>query len=223
MGSKGNHLEVQAAAAIQQDTAIDPNDVDQTLSRELANLSVQGREAIMEEVHGVRCLAVEETPELLHSSLRRLSEELNLIVVKPAFNRCQELARTSPRTSYVNSPEFRLRFLRCDLFDTKKAAIRLVNYLDTLMLLFDGKEELLMRPIRLSDFSKTEMAVMKVGNFQLLPYRDRSGRRVLTLHINLSLALEFVMTVSRFCVLHERKYPLSVRMRISLVGINSQV
>jgi len=195
MGSKGNDLDVHAAAVVQNDSTIDPNDVDQILSRELANLSVQGREAIMEEVHGVRCLAVEETLELLRSSLRRLSEELNLIVVKPAFNRCQELARTQfPKTSHVNSPEFRLRFLRADFFDAKKAAMRLVTHLEIMMELFDGKEELLMRQIRLSDFSRTEMAILKTGNFQLLPYRDRSGRRVLTLHINLSLALEFMMT-----------------------------
>jgi len=171
---------------------IDPNDVDQLLSRELANLDVEGREAILEEVHGVRCITPEETPLLLETSLARFNEELESIHIKPAFNRSQELS--NPRVpSYVNTDEFRLRFLRCEIFDAKRASARMCRFLDTLMDVFDGKEELLLRPPRLSDFSKTEYAILKSGSFQLLPYRDRSGRRILTMAMDMSLA-NFRMT-----------------------------
>mmetsp|Transcript_20998 Transcript_20998/g.43231 ORF Transcript_20998/g.43231 Transcript_20998/m.43231 type:complete len:475 (+) Transcript_20998:260-1684(+) len=195
MGSRRMDLDEEGGQVgqVPDHNTIDPNDVDQLLSRELASLDVQGREAILEEVHGVRCITPEETPLLLETSLARFNEELESIHMKPAFDRSQELA--SPRVpSYVNTDEFRLRFLRCELFDAKKASARMCRFLDTLMELFDGKEELLLRPPRILDFSKTECAVLKSGNLQLLPYRDRSGRRILTVAIDLSLALDFVMT-----------------------------
>lgn len=176
-----------AAAA----SSIDPNEIDQMLTKELHNLTVQDRESINEEVHGVQCLAPTENPGMLQSSLKSLSTELDSIREKPAFNRSQELG-----TTYVNTADFRLRFLRAELFDVKKAATRLVNFLEFLMELFDGKEELLVRPFRVTDFAKNEMAILKAGNFQLLPYRDRSGRRVLSIVMNLSLAINFKLSVS---------------------------
>jgi hypothetical protein len=174
---------------------IDPNEIDQILSRELSNLNVRDRESISEEVHGVRCIALPETAEMLTESLTRLTEELDAIHIKPSFDRSQELGHDASGT-YVNTKDFRLRFLRCELFDAKKAAIRLVSFLDLLMDIFDGNEELLLRPMRLLDFMPHELAILKAGNFQLLPYRDRSGRRILTVILNLSLALEFRMSVS---------------------------
>ena len=55
----------------------DPRDVDTLLSNELMRLSISDRNAIQEEIHGVRCLAPEETPELLQSSLCQLALELD--------------------------------------------------------------------------------------------------------------------------------------------------
>jgi len=169
---------------------IDPNEIDQILSRELNNLDVRDRESISEEVHGVRCVALPETAEMLTESLSRLSEELDAIYVKPAFDRSQKLGHDASGT-YVNTKDFRLRFLRCELFDAKKAAIRLVSFLDFLMDIFEGNEELLLRPMRLLDFTPHELAILKAGNFQLLPYRDRSGRRILTVILNITLAFDF--------------------------------
>jgi len=93
----------------------------------------------------------------------------------------------------VNTAEFRLKFLRCELFDAKKAAARLVSFLDFLMDVFDDKEDLLLRPMRMSDFDKNEYIILKTGNFQLLPFRDRSGRRIVTIS-DLSLSLDFEKT-----------------------------
>jgi len=196
---------------------IDPCEVDQILSRELQNLDVQDRESINEEVHGVRCLAPTETIEMLNASLMKLSQELDLISDKPAYERSQQLGLANTRNNnnnagagaalhggggtYVNTVNFRLKFLRCELFDAKKAAARLVTFLDLIWYLF-GKEELLLRPLRITDLDKKEMAILKTGNFQLLPYRDRSGRRVFTVVSDLSLHHDFQMTVCKvlFCV-----------------------
>ena len=189
------------AAAARAQLVLDPDEVENHLSSAFYNLNVQGREEINEEVHGVRCMAPEENPEMIKESLVQLSDELDSIRVKPAFDRCQELLDERRHQgfrgrSYVNSDEFRLRFLRADLFDPKKAARRLVMYLDFLMNLWNGKEELLLRQVRLSDLDKREHAILRVGNFQLLPYRDRSGRRIMVIIVNLAVAFEFRATVS---------------------------
>ncbi len=153
---------------------MDPEDVDNLLSDELMQLSIRDRTAIQEEIHGVNCLATDETPSFLRSSLLRLATELDQNLpeqIAQAYRRSQELPNT-----YVNTHAFRLRFLRCELFDTRKAAIRMANFLN-LLLDYYG-EYALERPIRLSDMSKEELKYMRKGRYQYLPFRDRSGRRI---------------------------------------------
>jgi hypothetical protein len=201
-GESRNETAGAAAAAVEADTtaaaiaSIDPNEIDQILSRELSKLDVQDRESISEEIHGVRCLAIPETPELLATSLSKLSEELDQISSKTAFDKSQVIATRT--TTYVNTPDFRLRFLRAELFDAKKAAVRMVNFLELVMEIFEGREELLQRPLKLSDLKKHELAILHAGNFQLLPFRDRSGRRIFTAVMNLGIAVDFRLSVSSF-------------------------
>jgi hypothetical protein len=79
---------------------------------------------------------------------------------------------------YVNTNEFRLMYLRCDFFNVQKAALRIVQALD--FLLENYGEYALKRKIQLSDFtSDQELAVLKKGMIQLLPSRDRGGRRII--------------------------------------------
>jgi len=83
-----------------------------------------------------------------------------------------------PRNNYaIDDEDFRLRFLRVELFDFKKAALRFVNYFEFVHEFF-GFEIASKRQVRLSDFSKEELRFFKKGSFQLLPFRDRRGRRV---------------------------------------------
>ena len=152
----------------------DPRDVDDLLSKELLNLSMQDRNAINEEIHGVHCLAVEETPELLNNLLRNLAFVLDN-VLSEAETRAYRQSQKLPYT-YVNTVEFRLRFLRCEVFDAKKAAKRMAFFLNTVQDLFG--DFALERPIRLSDFNKEEQTFMRKGHYQWLPFRDRSGRRI---------------------------------------------
>mmetsp|Transcript_24629 Transcript_24629/g.57814 ORF Transcript_24629/g.57814 Transcript_24629/m.57814 type:complete len:502 (-) Transcript_24629:469-1974(-) len=152
----------------------DPRDVDDIMSKELMNLSMQDRNAINEEIHGVNCLAVEETQELLRNLLHDLAVVLDN-VLPPAETRAYRRSQKIPH-SYVNTIDFRLRFLRCEVFDAKKAARRMAFYLNTVQDFFG--DFALERPIRLSDFNKEEQTFMRKGFMQLLPYRDRSGRRI---------------------------------------------
>ena len=161
--------------------------MDDLLSKELLQLSFQDRNAIQDEIHGVQTLAPEETPDMIKAALDNLSIEISMISdsQKVAYNRSQEISSsstsstatsTSSSTSYINSPDFRLRFLRCDLFNAKKAALRIVNFVDLILEIFG--DFALHRPIQMTDFNRDELQVFRIGLQQLLPYRDRSGRRI---------------------------------------------
>ena len=56
---------------------VSPKEVENLLSAELMRLSLRDRNAIQEEIHGVNCLASQETTQLLESSLRQLATELD--------------------------------------------------------------------------------------------------------------------------------------------------
>lgn len=156
--------------------AVDTHAVDELLSRQLNQLSFQDRQLISEEIHGVLCLCPEETPAMLFDCLQRLSIEIDKIKVKVAYDKSQELFADA---TYVNTDDFRLKFLRAELFDPKRAAIRLVKCLD-LLLEYYG-EDALRRPIMLSDLGKEAMEAARAGNHQILPFRDRSGRKVVAI------------------------------------------
>jgi len=102
-------------------------EADTKLRNDPFELSFQDRTSIDEEIHGVHSAALEETSELLESSIIRFAQELRMIPNKTAYDKSQRLF---PNDTYVNTIDFRMRFLRCELFDAKKAAIRMVNFLD---------------------------------------------------------------------------------------------
>lgn len=151
--------------------------VNQRLSMSLMRLKVQDRNEIGEEIHGVRSLARDETPELLAGSLHKMNVEVERIVSSPRNDKhAFETAQCLPKT-FVNDRDFRLTFLRCELFDPIKAADRMITYTDYLLHLFGRRA--LMEPLNTSFFDDKEAAALREGNIQLLPFRDRSGRRVL--------------------------------------------
>ena len=153
---------------------IDPRVTDSLLSKELMRLSFKDRNNISEEVHGVRSLEVEENAYIRKDGLLKLQKELELL--PPSEKNAFEKSQTLPVT-YVNDPDFRLRFLRAELFDEKVAARRMASYLDLIHELFGI--EVLKRPLSATDFkSKEDKSCVRSGLVQLLPYRDRSGRRV---------------------------------------------
>jgi hypothetical protein len=76
----------------------------------------------------------------------------------------------------VNEPGFRLRFLRTENFNAKKAAIRLMKFMNLMLEVFGAFA--LFRPIVLTDFKRNEVKILQTGWLQILPFRDRSGRKV---------------------------------------------
>lgn len=179
--------------------------VDLDVSRELLKLSLNDRNAMEEEIHGVRCLAVEETPEIVARGLRDFDAELAVAV---AAERSKNSSRSSAESSngvralrnivtgggaaprsggrtaptspycYVNDPKVRLRFLRFEYFVVEKAVQRFVLFLKFCHELFG--DCIADHPPRIQDFIQTEQeksALINARN-QFLEIRDRSGRRV---------------------------------------------
>ncbi len=170
------------------------------ISKELLELSYNDRNAINEEIHGVRCLAVKETPELMRASLGAFQSQIDSMPAskKEIYNEIvrlkqQEMAEMAqnpmapwrvPPTldkasscSFAEDEKFRLRFLRCELFNVQKAVLRFLRYLTTSYEFFGTVA--LSRLVRISDLSKSESRYLRQGCSQVLPYRDRAGRCVL--------------------------------------------
>jgi hypothetical protein len=149
-------------------------DVDLALAKELHRLSVQDRNKVQEEVHGVHFAVQDETPQMIETSLQQLQVEIRKIRSKPAYDHAMRSNHVC--TTYIQSPGFQLRFLRAVLYNVEQAAYRYTRYLD-LMYEFFG-EVGLQRPLRFSDLSRVEKDCLKEGRRQILPSRDRSGRLV---------------------------------------------
>ncbi len=165
------------------------DNVGNILSKELLELSFKDRNDIQEEIHGVHCIAPKETPEFIDRSLSELalaleSEDFLPTHPKRAYRRSIEIqeglkTETGNKSLYIHEDDFRLRFLRFELFDINKAARRIMIVLDLLVQFFG--EYALERPIRLNDFSEEEIEYIKRGYIQFMPFRDRSGRRILSI------------------------------------------
>lgn len=150
----------------------DHSSADALLAYELNQLSVNERNIINEEIHGIRHQCQNETPELLRDSLEQLAAELVCLPSKKAY----EASQAFPEC-YINTDDFRLIFLRCEFFDAHKAAVRMTKYLDLIHWVFG--EEVLQRDICISDFDEQALRLLRTGQFQVLPGMDRTGRRVI--------------------------------------------
>jgi hypothetical protein len=164
--SRSDHEEEIAALIVKRT----PEALDDILSRELQQLSFVTRSEINEEVHGVRCLAPEETPELWRESLERLKSELEQLK-SSGIARAYAQACDIP-DSYIHKSKFQLKFLRAELFNSKKAAVRITTFLELYMEFFGPF--ILERPLQLSDLNKQDLEVLRGGDMQPLPFRDRS-------------------------------------------------
>mmetsp|Transcript_17311 Transcript_17311/g.43203 ORF Transcript_17311/g.43203 Transcript_17311/m.43203 type:complete len:567 (-) Transcript_17311:62-1762(-) len=164
--------------------------VDSILANELNKLSFRERESINDEIHGINIDrkyieesgVIKENPDLLSKHFRDMQTELDCLRSTEsgygqsafAFNRSQELFGSSG--TYLNTTELRIMFLRCERFDCKKASRRLCLFADLMNEVYG--DFALQRHVRLSDLDDEEVAIVKSGWSQILPGRDRAGRRI---------------------------------------------
>lgn len=147
--------------------------MDSLIAADLNQLSIQERESVFEEVHGIAKVQ-EKSPEEEAALVRELREELKNIRGKPELERAQFLC-----SSYADDPKFLLMFLRSENFVVKSAAVRMVTHFKHKLHLF-GIEKLA-KPITLEDLDDDDMDALLTGWVQPLSQKDRSGRPVLFL------------------------------------------
>lgn len=180
---------------------LNDDSINGVLSNSLLKLQFEDRNSIKEEVHGVSCLAPSErAPDFLSNALFRLRQELSTICnndgtttvpVPPSPHQYYAAYKHAVQLgdkSYINTDDFHALFLRSELFDIKKAADRLLVYLDFGVMLFG--HQLLTQRLALSMLDDDGLKAIKDGNLQLLPFRDRAGRRYVLLY---NAMLHYVM------------------------------
>ena len=276
-------MELQIAITSMSFMYSDPRLVDKLLAKELNSLSFNDREALSEQLHGVRSLTPTETPEMLNNAFYEFQNEINkkittLLIQLPDISSSSipdisrsrssgqaaaaavsassvlpnmitssssifsslltsttntstrnssnvslrreylmDILSTTPslssdysntttnnnnnnnntsdtesmdtsngsinynnnhnnKYSYIRSFWFCIKFLRCELFDIKKSVDRYLSCIDFLVDYFGVFA--LERPLFLDDLNKEEHKLLREGQVQLMPSRDRSGRRV---------------------------------------------
>jgi hypothetical protein len=148
----------------------EPMDMDKVLAQEVHNLSLQERNRVFEEVHGV-AEPLEEDPEFVAQRLSEFEWHLSTIRNKKAYNFALQ---QSPE--YASDRKFRLMFLRSTEFDANKAAQKLVNHFEFKMELF-GREKLAQN-ITLDDLNEEDLIYLGKGAIQILSATDRIGRPI---------------------------------------------
>ena len=145
---------------------------DESLAREMYQLTAEEREKIYNDIHGVAQVQ-EETPEFLEQCLEMLKASLSTI---PKRKRKEYDKAVFLRPSLETDINFKLSFLRTDQYDGKKAANRMVNFFKEKYVLFGEKK--LVKRITINDLSEDELTILRSGCMMQLPLPDRSGRPV---------------------------------------------
>ncbi|KAG7369266.1 hypothetical protein IV203_032009 [Nitzschia inconspicua] len=175
----GNSNQIMASANDEFDPVIafssnvDEGELDKILAQDMNGLSTVDRDRIQEEIHGVYNLSPPETPDSIETALKEFQQH---IVSVPAERSMAYIKALSLNSQFVHNRDFRLKFIRAELYQIPKAVNRFLAYLDVTYHHFG--QEVLLRPILQLDLTKEEVEVMRKGVLQLLSSRDRAGRLV---------------------------------------------
>ena len=99
------------------------DETDALLAMEFNQLSIDARERVLEEVHGITQIADETQPNFIDDSLCKLDSEIKNIKERWHYDRAHFLC-----PSRVRDVNFRLMFLRADNFNPRNAARRIVQH-----------------------------------------------------------------------------------------------
>ena len=145
---------------------------DSMLVQELNELSVQERNEIYEDIHGI---PIDRHNEPTGPELEKLFQELQNHISEIRKRQAYEKALYL-RPSYVTNRKFRLQFLRADEFNAHKAAQRIVKHFECKQELFGDAK--LVEDITLDDLTPEDMDCLMSGSTQILPKKDSAGRTI---------------------------------------------
>ncbi len=161
--------------------------IDKVWAKELYELDAKEREIIINEIHGITSSrAIVETEESVDEAIKsfrsflesNLDQELDNrdSIVPPVTKEHYRRVVYELKSDYIVSKDFLIKFLRICFYNFEDATLRYFRYLDLLHLLFG--DDALTRPLELKDLTKRELRYLRKGQMQLLPSRDRAGRRL---------------------------------------------
>jgi hypothetical protein len=148
-----------------------PAELSSMLAKEMNQLSMEEREMVLEDIHGI-ARVIDEPQEFIDACLALVEKELTNISGKAAY----DLAKFQSK-EYVSSEKLRLMFLRAESFDPYNAASRMVRFFDEKYALFGADK--LTKDIVLADLDPDDIAALEKGFYQVLPEKDSAGRKVL--------------------------------------------
>eukprot|EP00934_Nitzschia_sp_Nitz4_P004869 Nitzschia sp. Nitz4//scaffold553_size3221//599//2159//NITZ4_009274-RA/size3221-snap-gene-0.0-mRNA-1//-1//CDS//3329554436//4859//frame0 len=153
------------------------------VSDALHSMSVQERDQVFNEMHGVDDTVVRpdssESAEFLASALAAFDVSLMALKTELQGNPVLTalLAAEQMNSQYVQDPQLRLAFLRTREWNSNEAALCFIRHFDFKFTLFGGAK--LTKSIAIEDLSPADLNMLSEGYFQVLPSRDRAGRAIM--------------------------------------------
>lgn len=140
------------------------------LTEQMTRLSFQEKKKADEDLH---CLPdeIEESIEMIDTCLEELEIE-----VQVQRNFAYDIAARQNK-EFVEDRDFRLMFLRADMFNARSATKRLMKFLQQKLTYFG--EEKLTKEIEWSDLTEGDIEVLESGRWHVQADNDRSGRPIL--------------------------------------------
>lgn len=158
--------------SLEFETNTSPQVIDSLLAKEMASLSIQEREVVENDVHGIDHKFEDRQPGILDDRLAELDLHLDLIKGGTAYELAEQMS-----SEYVKSRAFRVMFIRADRYDAWEAAQRMIRFFEFKRELFG--EEKLVKDIKLQDLDEDDMESLKAGHHQLSPHKDSAGRVII--------------------------------------------
>lgn len=154
--------------------AEDPDDAYAILAKEMNSMSIEERDNVLWDIHGVP-KNIEESSSFIDDSLRNLFVEIEAIRAKAAY--LTAVSQSKANEDDKTMADLGLRFLRAHRYNLKDAAAAMVAFFEVKMELFG--ENSLGRDVTLTqDFDEKELEFVKRGFYQVFPGSDNSGRTV---------------------------------------------
>lgn len=163
------------------------DDSDAYIADALQNMTLQERDSLYHELHGVADV-VHETSGFLKECFRKLRFELQKTSTHPSgMNVRAFLVAEHEDFSYVHSKFHYKAFLRAERFDAKAAAIRMIRFFEFKSQAFGFQN--LCKDITQDMLSEEDLQAYQEGVNQVLPCRDKMGRCICVMFPNLASVL----------------------------------
>lgn len=147
------------------------------VEQEFGNLSFAEKEKVLHDVRGTDNI-VKEAPELIAEKLQDIRKELSLLPFEKKTAYTQALIQeVKMETNYCRGDTFLLMFLRADLFDASKAALRVIEFFKIKIELFGLSK--VHRAIVQADLNKDDKEALFAGFHNYCCGKDNGGRKII--------------------------------------------